>query len=80
MAQVYQAGRAVRESTGTSDKAEARRLLKEWEGQIAIEHAPCWIAITSLVQGDLKEVARRLSDSRPTIKAQFQAQQATKRS
>jgi hypothetical protein len=33
--QIYQAGRAVRESTGTSDKAEARRLLKEWEGQIA---------------------------------------------
>jgi len=35
VAQVYQAGRAVRESTGTSDKAEARRLLKEREGQIA---------------------------------------------
>lgn len=35
MAQVYQAGRAVRESTETSDKAEARRLLKEREGQIA---------------------------------------------
>jgi hypothetical protein len=35
VAQVYQAGRAVRESTGTNDKAEARRLLKEWEGQIA---------------------------------------------
>jgi integrase len=33
--QTYQAGRAVRESTGTSDKAEARRLLKEREGQIA---------------------------------------------
>jgi hypothetical protein len=33
--QVYQAGRAVRESMGTSDKAETRRLLKEWEGQIA---------------------------------------------
>ena len=25
----------MRESTGTSDKAEARRLLKEWESQIA---------------------------------------------
>jgi hypothetical protein len=33
--QTYQAGRAVRECTGTSDKAEARRLLKEREGQIA---------------------------------------------
>jgi hypothetical protein len=35
VAQVYQAGRAVRESPGTSDKAGARRLLKEREGQIA---------------------------------------------
>jgi hypothetical protein len=33
--QVYQSGRAVSESTGTSDKAEARRLLKEQEGQVA---------------------------------------------
>jgi hypothetical protein len=33
--QVYQAGKAMRESTGTSDKAEARTLLKEREGQVA---------------------------------------------
>ena len=32
--QVYQAGKTMRKSTGTSDKAEARRLLKEWEGQV----------------------------------------------
>ena len=29
--------------------------------------------------GDLKDVAWRLADSPPTIQAQFQAQQATKR-
>ena len=33
--QVYQAGKAVRESTGTTDKTEARRLLKAREGQVA---------------------------------------------
>jgi hypothetical protein len=33
--QVYQAGEAMRKSTGTSEKAEARRLLREREGQIA---------------------------------------------
>jgi Phage integrase family len=30
--------------------------------------------------GDLKDVARQLSETRPTIQAQFQAQQATERS
>ena len=29
---------------------------------------------------DLKDVARQLSETRPTIQAQFQAQQATERS
>jgi hypothetical protein len=33
--QVYQAGEAMRKSTGTSEKAEARRLQREREGQIA---------------------------------------------
>lgn len=38
--QVYQAGRAARESTGTEDKAEARRVLRERERQIDAGERP----------------------------------------
>lgn len=64
MAQVYQAGRAVRESTGTNDKAEARRLLKEWEGQIAKGEV-----IPMLVRATCDEVSTDLTDLRSYYQA-----------
>jgi hypothetical protein len=74
VAQVYQAGRAVRESTGTNDKAKSRRLLKEWDGQIAegevipkLVKATCDEVSTERPEGRGTAVVRQSSDHSSTI-------------